>query len=114
MGLWAGDGGEGAKFWQQVLTDLRNRGVKDVLMLVCDGLTALPDTVANVWPQTVVQQCAVHLIRASLRYASRWDWPERAADLKQVYTAVTRPRPANASRGSKSNGGSDDHGRDVK
>jgi mutator family transposase len=60
LGLWAGDGCEGVKCWQQVLTDLRNRGVKDVLMLVCDGLTALPDAVANVWPQTVVQQCVVH------------------------------------------------------
>ena len=88
LGLWAGDGGEGAKFWQQVLTDLRNRGVKDVLMLVCDGLSALPDAVANVWPQTVVQRCVVHLIRQSLRYASRRDWPEVAADLKPVYTAV--------------------------
>ena len=88
LGLWAGDGGEGAEFWQQVLTDLRNRGVKDVLMLVCDGLSALPDAVANVWPRTVVQRCVVHLIRQSLRYASRRDWPEVAADLKPVYTAV--------------------------
>ncbi|WP_406500229.1 transposase [Streptomyces sp. NBC_00846] len=57
-------------------------------MLVCDGLSALPDAVANVWPQTVVQRCVVHLIRQSLRYASRRDWPEVAADLKPVYTAV--------------------------
>jgi putative transposase len=88
LGLWAGDGGEGAKYWQSVLTEVKNRGVKDVLMLVCDGLTGLPDAVNTVWPQTVVQQCVVHLIRSSLRYASRRDWAQVTADLKPVYTAV--------------------------
>ncbi|MET7843477.1 IS256 family transposase [Streptomyces sp. NPDC005356] len=88
LGLWAGDGGEGAKYWQTVLTEIKNRGVRDVLMLVCDGLSALPDAVNTVWPQTVVQTCVVHLIRASLRYASRRDWAELARDLKPVYTAV--------------------------
>jgi transposase-like protein len=63
-------------------------GVKDVLMLVCDGLTGLPDAVNTMWPQTVVQQCIVHLIRSSLRYASRRDWAQVTADLKPVYTAV--------------------------
>ncbi|MFI8306538.1 transposase [Streptomyces sp. NPDC085927] len=67
---------------------MKNRGVRDVLMLVCDGLSALPDAVNTVWPQTVVQTCVVHLIRASLRYASRRDWAEIARDLKPVYTAV--------------------------
>jgi transposase-like protein len=57
-------------------------------MLVCDGLSALPDAVSTVWPQAVVQTCVVHLIRASLRYASRRDWAEVARDLKPVYTAV--------------------------
>ncbi|MET7391852.1 IS256 family transposase [Streptomyces sp. NPDC005444] len=88
LGLWAGDGGEGAKYWQTVLTEIKNRGVRDVLMLVCDGLSALPDAVSAVWPRTVVQTCVVHLIRASLRYASRRDWAELARDLKPVYTAV--------------------------
>jgi putative transposase len=88
LGLWAGDGGEGAKYWATVLTEIKNRGVRDVLMLVCDGLSALPDAVNAVWPQTVVQTCVVHLIRASLRYASRRDWAEVARDLKPVYTAV--------------------------
>ncbi|MFD5521058.1 IS256 family transposase [Streptomyces sp. NPDC127066] len=88
LGLWAGNGGEGAKYWQTVLTEIKNRGVRDVLMLVCDGLSALPDAVNTVWPQTVVQTCVVHLIRASLRYASRRDWAEVARDLKPVYTAV--------------------------
>ncbi|WAX77150.1 transposase [Streptomyces sp. KMM 9044] len=91
-GLWVGDGGEGATFWQQVLTDPRNRGVRDVLMLVCDGLSALPDAVVNVWPRTVVQRCVVHLIRQSLRYASRRDWPEVAAGLKPVHTGVNGAR----------------------
>ncbi|MER7960280.1 IS256 family transposase, partial [Streptomyces sp. NPDC096030] len=67
LGLWAGQGGEGAKYWQTVLTEIKNRGVRDVLMLVCDGLTALPEAVSAVWPRTVVQTCIVHLIRNSLR-----------------------------------------------
>ena len=52
-----GDGGEGAKYWQQVLTEIKNRGVEDVLMLVCDGLKGLPDSVATVWPATIAQTC---------------------------------------------------------
>ncbi|MEU0351429.1 IS256 family transposase [Streptomyces sp. NPDC006237] len=88
LGLWAGTGGEGAKYWQTVLTEIKNRGVRDVLMLVCDGLSALPEAVNTVWPQTVVQTCIVHLIRNSLRYSSRRDWAEVARDLKPVYTAV--------------------------
>ncbi len=60
LGLWAGDGGEGAKYWQQVLTEVKNRGVTDVLMLVCDGLKGLPESVGNVWPQTIVQTSSVH------------------------------------------------------
>jgi putative transposase len=89
LGLWAGDGGEGAKYWQGVLTEIKNRGVRDVLMLVCDGLNGLPDAVAQVWPQTVVQLCIVHLIRATLRYSSRADWDAVARDLKPIYAAVT-------------------------
>src|SRR3954468_24054906 len=57
LGLWAGTGGEGAKFWMSVLVDLKNRGVTDVFFLVCDGLKGLPEVVVNVWPQTVVQTC---------------------------------------------------------
>jgi putative transposase len=89
LGLWAGEGGEGAKYWAHVLTEIKNRGVADVCILVCDGLTGLPDAVASVWPQTIVQQCVVHLIRASFRYASRRDWPALAKDLKPIYTAPT-------------------------
>lgn len=89
LGLWVGDGGEGAKYWQHVLTELKNRGVADVCMLVCDGLTGLPDAVANVWPQTLVQTCIVHLLRNSFRYAARQDWEKIARALKPVYTAPT-------------------------
>jgi putative transposase len=69
LGIWAGDGGEGAKHWLHVLTELKNRGVGDVLMLVCDGLKGLPDGVEAVWPKTIVQTCIVHLCetRSSMR-----------------------------------------------
>jgi putative transposase len=71
LGLWAGQGGgESAKFWMNVLTDLKNRGVADVFFLVCDGLKGLPDSVNAVFPQAIVQACVIHLIRATLRYAS--------------------------------------------
>ncbi|WFE44952.1 IS256 family transposase [Verrucosispora sp. WMMD1129] len=88
LGLWAGAGGEGAKFWMSVLTDLRNRGVKDVFFLVCDGLKGLPDVVTNVWPQTVVQTCVIHLIRNTFRLTSRRYWDELKRDIKPIYTAV--------------------------
>jgi transposase-like protein len=89
LGLWAGDGGEGAKYWLHVLTELKNRGVGDVCMVVCDGLSGLPDAVANVWPQALVQTCIVHLLRNSFRYAARQDWDKIARALKPVYTAPT-------------------------
>jgi putative transposase len=88
LGLWAGQGGEGAKFWMSVLTDLRNRGVKDVFFLVCDGLKGLPEVVTNVWPRTVVQTCIIHLIRNTFRLTSRRYWDELKRDLKPIYTAV--------------------------
>jgi len=89
LGLWAGDGGEGAKFWLSVLTEIKNRGVADVCMLVCDGLKGLPDSVAATWPMTVVQTCVIHLLRNTFRYAGRHDWDRLAKDLKPVYTAPT-------------------------
>ncbi|MGW5412602.1 IS256 family transposase [Actinomadura geliboluensis] len=90
LGLWAGDGGgEGAKYWLQVLTELRNRGVADACMVVCDGLTGLPDAVAHVWPRALVQTCIVHLLRNSFRYAARQDRDKIAKALKPVYTAAT-------------------------
>lgn len=89
LGLWAGDGGEGAKFWFQVCTELKNRGVEDVLMAVCDGLTGLPDAINTVWPKTVVQTCVVHLLRNSFKYAGRQHWDAIAKALRPVYTAPT-------------------------
>jgi len=89
LGLWAGDGGEGAKYWLHVLTELKNRGVADVLMVVCDGLTGLPDAITTVWPQTITQTCVVHLLRNSFRYAGRQHWAAIAKALKPVYTAPT-------------------------
>ena len=88
LGLWAGTGGEGAKFWLSVLTDLRNRGVKDVFFVVCDGLKGLPDVVEQAWPQAIVQTCIVHLIRNSFHLASKRDWDALRRDLKPIYTAV--------------------------
>jgi transposase-like protein len=89
LGLWAGTGGEGAKFWLQVLQDLRNRGVRDVFFVVCDGLKGLPDVVADVWPQARVQTCVIHLIRNSFRIASKRDWDVLKKDLKPIYAAAT-------------------------
>lgn len=88
LGLWAGNGGEGAKFWMSVLTDIKNRGVKDSFFLVCDGLKGLPEVVTNVWPLTTVQTCIIHLIRNTFRLASKRDWDGIKRDLKPIYTAV--------------------------
>src|SRR2546430_4834915 len=87
--LWAGDGGEGAKFWLQMLTELKNRGVADVCMVVCDGLKGLPDAIEATWPLAVVQTCIIHLLRNSFRYAGRQHWDGIAKALRPVYTAPT-------------------------
>jgi putative transposase len=91
LGLWAGTGGEGAKFWLSVLTDLKNRGVADVFFLVCDGLKGLPEVVGNVWPLTTVQTCIIHLIRNTFRLASRRDWDRLKRDVKLIYAAPNEP-----------------------
>jgi transposase-like protein len=93
LGLWAGSGGEGAKFWMSVLTDLRNRGVKDVFFLVCDGLKELPEVVARVWPATIVQTCRVHLIRNTFRLTSRKYWDALKRDVKPIIPPSTPPLP---------------------
>lgn len=88
LGLWT-SANEGAKFWLQVLTDLKNRGVKDVFIACVDGLKGFPQAIETVFPQTQVQLCIVHLTRASLNYVN---WKERkavAADLKAIYRADT-------------------------
>lgn len=92
-GLRACSGGEGAKFWMSVLTDIRNRGVKDTFFLVCDGLKGLPEVVTNVWPLTTVQTCIIHLIRNTFRLASKRDWDALKRDVHPIYTA---PNPTAA------------------
>jgi transposase-like protein len=88
LGLWVGPTtGESAKFWLTVLSELKSRGVADVCIVCCDGLTGLPDAIGVTWPQAVVQLCVVHMIRASLRYASKRDWGPLTRDLRQIYTA---------------------------
>ncbi|MGH3634742.1 MAG: IS256 family transposase, partial [Mycobacterium sp.] len=89
LGLWAGEhgDGEGAKYWLRVLTEIKNRGVADVCMIICDGLKGLPESIAATWPQTITQTCVVHLLRNTFKYASKKDWGVIAKDLKPVYTA---------------------------
>lgn len=88
LGLWVGpSGGEGAKQWMNMLTDLRNRGILDVCIVCCDGLKGLPDAIVATWPAATVQTCVVHLVRNSLRYASKKYWAQISRDLKQVYNA---------------------------
>jgi putative transposase len=89
LGLWAGTGGEGAKYWLSVLTEIKNRGVGDVCIVVCDGLKGLPEAIEATWSRAIVQTCVIHLLRNSFRYASKRDWPAMAKDLKPVYTAPT-------------------------
>lgn len=89
LGLWVGPaGGEGAKFWMQVLSEVKNRGVQDCYMVVCDGLKGLPSAINAVWPQAIVQTCLLHLIRNTFRYASKADWERIAKDLRPIYTAL--------------------------
>jgi putative transposase len=81
--------GEGAKYWLRVCSEIKNRGTRDVLMVVCDGLKGLPDAVNAVWEKTIVQTCIVHLLRNSFKYASKRDCAQLAKDLKPVYTAAS-------------------------
>jgi len=93
LGLWMGKGDEGAKFWLGVLTELRNRGVRDVLIVCCDGLTGFPDAIEAVWPQATVQTCVVHLIRNSIKYCS---WKDRKGVVKALRPIYTAPDAAAA------------------
>jgi len=89
LGVWLGDGDEGAKFWLSVLTEIRNRGAADVLLVCCDGLKGLPDAIEATWPKALVQTCVIHLIRASTRFCTYKDRRAVAAALKPIYTAPT-------------------------
>jgi putative transposase len=87
LGMWFQEA-EGAKFWMQVLSELKHRGVKDILICCVDGLTGFPEAIEAVFPATTVQTCIVHLIRQSLKYVPRRQFAEVARDLKPIYTAI--------------------------
>jgi putative transposase len=88
LGLWLAQT-EGAKFWLQVVTELRNRGVQDIFIACVDGLKGFPDAIEAVFPKAVVQLCIVHMVRHSLNYVSWKRRKEVAADLRRIYTATT-------------------------
>ena len=88
LGLWVSEN-EGAKFWLSVLTELKSRGVQDILIACVDGLKGFPDAIAAEYPQTRIQLCMVHLVRGSLKYVSWKDYKAVSADLKTIYTAPT-------------------------
>ena len=95
LGLWIADT-EGAKFWMSIITELKNRGLSDILIACIDGLKGFPEAIISVYPQTRIQLCIVHMIRNSTRFVS---WKERrslCADLKRIYTAISEDEGLNA------------------
>ena len=90
LGMWLGpSGGEGAKQWATMLTELRNRGLLDALIVCCDGLKGLPESIRTTWPDATVQTCVVHMVRNSLRYASKKHWSAIVKDMRAIYEAPT-------------------------
>lgn len=104
LGIWVAEN-EGAKFWQNVLAELVNRGLNDALIVCCDGLTGLPDAIANVWPKAIVQTCVVHLIRASTRFVSQNDRKAVVKALRPIYEAVNEAAAQQALNDLKHNWG---------
>jgi putative transposase len=88
LGMWLSEN-EGAKFWLGVLTELQNRGVKDILIACVDGLKGFPDAIQTVYPQTKVQLCIVHMVRHSMKFVPWKDYKAVTTDLKQIYCSVT-------------------------
>jgi putative transposase len=88
LGIWTSKN-EGAKFWLHVLTEMKNRGVEDILIACVDGLSGFPEAIEAAFPRTSIQQCVVHLVRNSLKYVSHIHWEEVCRDLKAVYLAPT-------------------------
>ena len=88
LGIWV-QTSEGAKFWAGVCAELRNRGIRDVLIVCCDGLSGFPEAIEATWPAATVQTCTVHLIRAAMRFVSYQDRKRVAAALRPIYTAPT-------------------------
>jgi len=95
LGLWMSEN-EGAKFWLGVLTELQNRGVKDILIACVDGLKGFPDAINTVYPQTQIQLCIVHMVRNSMKYVPWKDYKAIAADLKQIYRTTTEDQALQA------------------
>jgi len=88
LGMWMSEN-EGAKFWLNVLTELQNRGVKDILIACIDGLKGFPDAINTVYPEAQIQLCIVHMVRNSVKYVPWKDYKELTGDLKRIYRAVT-------------------------
>lgn len=95
LGLWI-EQNEGAKFWLKIVSELKNRGVRDILIVCCDGLKGFPDAIEAAFPQVVAQTCIVHMIRNSVRFVSYKDRKDLVRDLKPVYAAPNRDEAANA------------------
>ena len=90
LGMWLGpSGGEGAKQWATTPAELRNRGLADALIVCCDGLKGLPSSIRATWPEATVQTCVVHMVRNSLRYASKKHWGQNAKSMRDIYTSPT-------------------------
>ncbi len=88
LGLWLAEN-DGSKFWLQVLTELQNRGVKDILIACVDGRKGFPDAIAAAYPETQVQLCIVHMVRNSLKFVPWKDYRAVTADLKQIYQSAS-------------------------
>jgi len=88
LGMWLSEN-EGAKFWLSVLTELQNRGVKDILIACVDGLKGFPEAIQTVYPQTQIQLCIVHMVRNSIKFVPWKDYKPVSADLKRIYQSVT-------------------------
>ncbi len=94
LGLWISEN-EGSKFWLSVLTELQNRGVKDIFIASIDGLSGFPEAINTVFPKTKIQLCIVHMVRNSLKYVSYKDRKEAARDLKKIYSSITEEEARN-------------------
>ncbi len=88
LGMWLSEN-EGAKFWLNVLTEIQNRGVKDILIACVDGLKGFPDAINSVFPETQIQLCIVHMVRNSLKYVVWKDYKAVTQDLKRIYQSIT-------------------------
>ena len=95
LGMWMSEN-EGAKFWLNVLTELQNRGVKDILIACIDGLKGFPDAINTVYPEAQIQLCIVHMVRNSVKYVPWKDYKALTADLKGIYRAVTEDKALRA------------------